>query len=69
MISDGDLAKSAERATFEAKRQQEFDESELAILNTAVSNAEFHYLGCGKILACIGKEFAEAMRELMPNDP
>lgn len=45
-------------------RGEEFDERELKILETAVSNFEFHYLGCAKIFAKIGKRFAEATHEL-----
>ncbi len=45
-------------------RSEEFDERELKILETAVSNFEFHYLGCAKIFAKIGKRFAEATNEL-----
>jgi len=34
-------------------------------LLTGASNAEFHYMGSGKVMAQIGKAFAEAMMELM----
>lgn len=39
----------------------EFDPDELNILQTGKSNAEFHYLGSSKIMACIGKAFAETL--------
>ncbi len=42
----------------------EFDERERLILKTAVSNFEFHYLGCAKIMAGIGRGFAIAMDQL-----
>ena len=42
-------------------RAKEFTASELAILEKGVSNAEYHYLGCAKIIAQIGKGFAEAL--------
>lgn len=59
-IADGELEKKQERATFEEERLKEFTEREWKVLNTATSNAEFHYLGCAKILTQIGKAFAEA---------
>jgi len=33
------------------------------VLDTGVSNAEYHYLGSAKILGGIGKGFAEALAE------
>jgi hypothetical protein len=42
-------------------REKEFTASELAILEKGVSNAEYHYLGSAKIIAQIGKGFAEAL--------
>lgn len=38
-----------------------FTPEELAILQAGVSNAEYHYLGSAKIMARIGKAFAEAL--------
>jgi hypothetical protein len=40
---------------------EEFAEREREILQKGVSNAEYHYLGSGKIMAQIGKGFAEAL--------
>jgi len=34
------------------------------VLDTGVSNAEYHYLGSAKILGGIGKGFADALAEL-----
>ena len=59
-VADGQLEKKQERATFEEERLKEFSNQELKILSTATSNAEYHYLGCAKILTQIGKAFAEA---------
>lgn len=42
-----------------------FTEKERQILETGVSNAEYHYLGSAKILGRIGKSFADAMVELL----
>ena len=52
----------------EATRQkavnEEFKTNELERLNTGVSNGGYHYLGAAKILAPIGKAFAEALVEM-----
>lgn len=50
-----------EKTLLERLRAQEFTVREYQILQTGKSNAAFHYLGCGKIMAQIGKAFAEAM--------
>jgi alpha-galactosidase len=60
----GKLTNQAAAATLKQLRLEKFSERELKILNTATSNFEFHYLGCAKILAGIGKGFAEAMHNL-----
>ncbi len=52
------------QAKREELRKQEFPEDELEILEKGVSNAAYHYLGSAKIMAGIGKGFAEAMAEL-----
>ncbi len=50
-----------EQALLERMRTTEFTVREYQILKIGKSNAAFHYLGCGKIMAQIGKAFAEAM--------
>jgi len=47
-------------------RNKEFSKRELETLEKGVSNGGYHYLGSAKILAGIGKGFAEAMSELLP---
>ena len=55
-----------ERTAFQEKLTNElFKPEELKILQAGKSNAGFHYMGSGKVLAQIGKGFAEAMAELM----
>jgi hypothetical protein len=44
--------------------EKEFKPEELKRLNLGVSNGGYHYLGSAKILAPIGKAFAEALVEL-----
>ncbi len=50
-----------EQVLLERMRASEFTVREYQILKLGKSNAEFHYLGCGKIMAQIGKAMAEAM--------
>jgi hypothetical protein len=50
-----------EQALLERLRTAEFGVREYQILEVGKSNAAFHYLGCAKIMACIGRTFAEAM--------
>ena len=45
----------------ESLRTKTFTTREYLILKTGKSNAEYHYLGSGKILAQIGKSFADAI--------
>jgi alpha-galactosidase len=59
------LSRAEERALLEQYCAKEFSARELKTLETGVSNFEFHYLGCGKIMAQIGRGFAEAMASLM----
>jgi len=56
----GDALKKA----CEEYRAKHISPEEEEILKKGVSNAGFHYLGSGKIMAGIGKGFAEAMIEL-----
>jgi hypothetical protein len=51
----------------EELRKQEFSEEELKVLEIGVSNAAYHYLGSAKIMAGIGKGFAEEMMNLQEN--
>lgn len=45
-------------------RKKEFTDLEMKKLEIGISNAEFHYLGSGKIMAGIGIGFAEAVLDL-----
>ena len=42
-----------------------FTPRELEILKQSTSNFDFHYMGSAKIMAQIGKAFAEAMTEMI----
>ncbi len=52
------------QAVLEELRAKEFSENERAILEKGISNQGYHYLGSAKIMARIGKGFAEAMAGL-----
>lgn len=52
------------QAKREELRDEEFSEEELEVLERGVSNAAYHYLGSAKIMAGIGKGFAEEMMNL-----
>jgi len=47
-------------------RKEEFTDLELQKFEKGISNAEFHYLGSGKVMAGIGIGFAEAVLDLQP---
>lgn len=59
------LNPAEERALMEGMRAESLTERERVILEKGVSNAEYHYLGCAKILGGIGKGLAEAMAGLI----
>jgi hypothetical protein len=63
--SDGKLNRKEERPAQEKYRAEEFTSKELDILKKGISNFEFHYLGSAKIMAQIGKGFAEASASLL----
>jgi hypothetical protein len=62
--SEQKLSREEQQAAQEKFRSEEFSERELEILQKGVSNAEYHYLGCAKIMAQIGKGFAEAISQM-----
>jgi hypothetical protein len=53
------------RSTEEKRLQQDLTARELEMLQLGISNAEFHYLGCSRILGKIGQAFAEANHSLL----
>ncbi|SMP44446.1 protein of unknown function [Neorhodopirellula lusitana] len=61
------LDRNALRALKDEMLSAEFTNEELNTLRTGVSNAEYHYLGSAKIMASIGKAFADAMPENSSN--
>lgn len=52
------------RAAVEKFRSGLYTPEELAIMEAGLSNKDFHYLGAAKIIAQIGKAFADALADL-----
>ena len=61
---DKSLSKQQRKEAFDHFIAEIYTPQELAIYQTGKSNAEYHYLGSGKIMAQIGKAFAEAVADL-----
>ena len=64
LVKESNLKPADEKAALEKLRAEGLTERERQILEKGISNFEFHYLGCAKILGGIGKGLAEAMAEL-----
>jgi len=62
-IRKGDLSKKEQDAKLEKLRAEAFTERDLELLK-GITNADYHYKGSGKIMAQIGKAFAEAAYDL-----
>lgn len=54
------LSREEQQAALDKLYAETFSAEELDVLKNSVSNAEYHYLGSAKIMAQIGKGFAEA---------
>jgi hypothetical protein len=64
-VKAGTLSQADGHAAMEELSTNAFTERELVILKESTSNAEYHYMGSAKIMAQIGKGFAEALVETM----
>ncbi len=60
-VKAGTLTREAGKAAEDKLYAETFTARELLILRNSTSNFEFHYMGSAKIMAQIGKGFAEAM--------
>jgi hypothetical protein len=65
LVMEQKLRPADEKTLAEKMRAESLTERERLILEKGVSNAEYHYLGCAKILGGIGKGLAEAMADLV----
>lgn len=63
--TENGLSRDEHNAMLQKMKSEAFNSRELEILKTGISNQEYHYLGSAKIMARIGKSFAEAMLDLM----
>ena len=61
---DKSLSKSDREKALEAYKGELFSPRDLKVLEVGKSNAEFHYLGSAKIMAQIGRAFAEALGQM-----
>lgn len=68
MVANGEIQKNEQNSWREKLRAEAFTPLELETLQKGVSNQEYHYLGSAKIMAQIGKGFAEAMIGLIDSD-
>jgi hypothetical protein len=66
-VKENKLTREEGDAALEKLYAQTFTPRELVILKESVSNADFHYMGSARIMAQIGKAFAESMVEMMRN--
>ncbi len=58
-LKGGELTQKEARKAKKALEEEALTEDELAYLEAHVSNAEYHYLGSGKIMTGIGRELAK----------
>jgi len=65
--SEKNLSREEEQVVLERLRAEKFSERERETLEKGVSNLGFHYLGSAKIMARIGRGFAEAMAKIGKN--
>ena len=64
-VKQGELPRDEGKAALAKLYAKTFTPRELVILKESTSNFDFHYMGSAKIMAQIGKAFAEAMAELL----
>ena len=61
---DGKMSPAEQRDYVDKFRAGLISEEEAALFKRGASNAGYHYLGCAKTMALIGKAYAEAMLEM-----
>ncbi|MFW6169435.1 MAG: sialate O-acetylesterase [Planctomycetota bacterium] len=64
-MEEGRISREEGKAALERLYAETFTPRELAILQDSTSNFDFHYMGSAKIMAQIGKGFAEAIVKVM----
>jgi alpha-galactosidase len=64
-VKKGELSREEGKAALDKLYAGLFTARELVILRESISNQEYHYMGSAKIMAQVGKAFAEALVDLM----
>ena len=64
-MKEGRLTREKGKEALDRLYAETFTRREMDILKKSTSNFDFHYMGSAKIMAQIGKGFAEAMVEMM----
>ena len=67
--ADGSMSKEQQREYLRKYEAELVSPEEVALRNRGASNAGYHYLGCAKTFALMGKAFAEAILELQASPP
>jgi hypothetical protein len=57
---------AGQQTAIDAFRKTVYNPEEMRLMDIGVSNAAYHYLGCAKIMARMGKAFADAMAGMTP---
>lgn len=66
-VSEGKMTKKEMEAQVKAFEAELISPEEASMRTRGASNAGYHYLGCAKTFALMGKAYAEKMLELMEN--
>jgi alpha-galactosidase len=64
-MKEGKLSREEGKAALDKLYAETFTPRQMEILKKSTSNFDFHYMGSAKIMAQIGKSFAEALIEMM----
>jgi long-subunit acyl-CoA synthetase (AMP-forming) len=64
-MKEGKLTREEGKTAMDVLYRETFTRREMEILKKSTSNFDFHYMGSAKIMAQIGKGFAEALVEMM----
>ena len=66
---DGTMTEDQKREHVKEFEAKLISPAEAALWKRGASNAGYHYLGCAKTFALMGKAFAEATLEMMKDAP
>jgi len=67
--ADGSMTEVQKREYLKKYEEKLISPAEAALWTRGASNAGYHYLGCAKLFALMGKAFADANLELLRNSP